>query len=143
MEELNVEQTAEISAQPAEAEKENGAKNQPVSYGKFKDADALFKAYNALHSEFTKRCQRIKELESATAVDKEQSPTEHPLTATEAEVKNSADKENVLKEYLKEVLGAKCKAIVLDGNGVEIKNPPARPETIEQAGNLAKEIFGR
>lgn len=143
MEELNVEQTAELSAQPAEAEKENGAQNQPVSYGKFKDADALFKAYNALHSEFTKRCQRIKQLESATAVDKANAPTTHSDNATETEVKRETDKDEVLKKYLKEVLGAKCKAIVMDGNGVGIKNPPARPETIEQAGRLAKEIFGR
>lgn len=143
MEELNVEQTAELSAQPAEAEKENGAQNQHVSYGKFKDADALYKAYNALHSEFTKRCQRIKQLESATAVDKANAPTTYSDNATETEVKRETDRDEVLKEYLKEVLGAKCKAIVMDGNGVGIKNPPARPETIEQAGRLAKEIFGR
>ncbi len=143
MEELNVEQTAELSAQPAEAEKENGAQNQHVSYGKFKDADALYKAYNALHSEFTKRCQRIKQLESAAAVDKANAPTTYSDNATETEVKRETDRDEVLKEYLKEVLGAKCKAIVMDGNGVGIKNPPARPETIEQAGRLAKEIFGR
>ncbi len=34
-----------------------------VSLGKFKDAQALFDAYNSLQSEFTRRCQRVKELE--------------------------------------------------------------------------------
>jgi argonaute-like protein implicated in RNA metabolism and viral defense len=34
-----------------------------VSLGKFKDAQSLFDAYNSLQSEFTRRCQRVKELE--------------------------------------------------------------------------------
>lgn len=38
---------------------------EKVSYGKFKDADALFNAYNNLEAEFTKKCQRIKELETS------------------------------------------------------------------------------
>lgn len=33
-------------------------------YGKFKDADSLFKAYNELQSEFTRKCQRLSELET-------------------------------------------------------------------------------
>lgn len=32
-------------------------------YGKFKDAKSLLNAYNALQSEFTRRCQKVKELE--------------------------------------------------------------------------------
>ena len=34
-------------------------------YGKFKDADSLYKAYNELQSEFTRKCQRLSELESS------------------------------------------------------------------------------
>ena len=37
-----------------------------ISLGKFKDVNALLNAYNSLQSEFTKRCQRIKELEGAS-----------------------------------------------------------------------------
>ena len=33
-------------------------------YGKFKDADSLYSAYNELQSEFTRKCQRLSELES-------------------------------------------------------------------------------
>ena len=36
---------------------------QQVSYGKFKSAEELLKAYNALQSEFTKRSQLLKEYE--------------------------------------------------------------------------------
>ena len=35
------------------------------SFGKFKDARSLLKAYNLLEAEFTRRSQRLKELESA------------------------------------------------------------------------------
>ncbi len=64
-EELKIEQTEGLNAQAAEAEANTGAKKDEVSYGKFKDADALYSAYNSLQAEFTRRCQRLKELEEA------------------------------------------------------------------------------
>jgi hypothetical protein len=39
-------------------------KTEGTSYGKFKTKEGLLEAYNALESEFTRRCQRIKELET-------------------------------------------------------------------------------
>lgn len=143
MQELNDEQTATAEAQPADAEKDNGAKtSETASYGKFKDADALYKAYNSLLSEFTKRCQRVKELESASAVDKTEVPTAKQATIP-TESMSETQKQEVLKAYLKEILGAKNKAIVMDGNGSGIKSPADKPATIEAAGKLAKEFFGR
>lgn len=62
-EELKIEQTDNLNAQAAEAGMDTGAKKDAVSYGKFKDADALYSAYNSLQAEFTRRCQRLKELE--------------------------------------------------------------------------------
>ena len=44
---------------------------ETVSYGKFKDADALYSAYNNLEAEFTKKCQRIKELETGATINAE------------------------------------------------------------------------
>ncbi len=52
-----------INAHTAGAEKVNGEGILPASLQKFKDVESLCKAYNSLESEFTKRCQRIKELE--------------------------------------------------------------------------------
>lgn len=40
-----------------------GDKEETASYGKFKSSDELLNAYNALEAEFTRRSQRIKELE--------------------------------------------------------------------------------
>ena len=138
MDKLNVEQT-ENTANPVATENESGGvQSNKVSYGKFKDAESLLTAYNALESEFTKRCQKIKELESAlTAVDKEKPPTQ----AETAKPEQTLDKQDVLKDYIKELLEKKQTAIVLDGVGMGVKTPTERPKTFKQAGQLAKEYF--
>ncbi len=41
----------------------DGGKEQEASYGKFKTAEELLKAYNSLQSEFTKRSQKLAEYE--------------------------------------------------------------------------------
>ncbi len=54
-----------------------GDKENQDSYGKFKTAEELLKAYNSLESEFTKRSQKLKELEnSKKASDWEDKVTE-------------------------------------------------------------------
>ncbi len=114
-----------------------------VSLGKFKDVNALLAAYNSLQAEFTKRCQRIKELERSVAVDKD-TPTEQTektenrtLSITEEE------KQDFIKGYLKEIMGAKSKAIVMDGSGAGIKTPANKPKTLEEAGSLFKDMLAK
>lgn len=56
--------------------KEQGAvnpENNASSVGKFADVESLLKAYNQLESEFTKRSQRLRELEREVELIKEQS----------------------------------------------------------------------
>ncbi|MBR2448719.1 MAG: hypothetical protein IKB30_01215 [Clostridia bacterium] len=140
MTELENEQT-ETTAQSAEAQENIGEISGEVSLGKFKDTAALLSAYNSLQAEFTKRCQRIKELErDALSSDKVVAPD------NESELKQNAniteeDKENVLKEYLQGVLSRKQKAVLLDGAGIGVKTPINRPKTIGQAGALAREML--
>ena len=72
------EQTELLDVQRKEDEQpvlEEQEKSQ-VSLGKFKDVNALLSAYNSLQSEFTKRCQKIKELEGALESADKQSPAE-------------------------------------------------------------------
>ena len=144
MEELKNEQT-EVKSHPAEAEQNEGEGVAEVSLGKFKDVNALLSAYNSLESEFTKRCQKIKELESAlSAIDKESPKAEETAKKeNQPEDISGEKKEEILKEYLTGILGRKQKAIVLDGSGVGVKTPVHRPKTIRQAGELAKEIFSK
>ena len=145
MEELKNEQISP-QTQTAEAEKSKGEDKGEVSLGKFKDVGALLNAYNSLQSEFTKRCQKIKELESMVNVDdKTQEKTAVPSanqSATQSQANTTfLDKENVLKEYLLDVLGKQPSAIIMDGAGVGVKTPVNRPTTIEQAGKLAKKLL--
>ena len=142
MEQLSNEQT-QVTAQPAEAEGMNGEQEQAVSLGKFKDVNALLSAYNSLESEFTKRCQKIKQLESAlSSVDKTTPTEENSKVETQPEKDTTEkEKERILKEYISGVLSRKQTAIVMDGEGVGTKTPVSRPKTITEAGKIAQELF--
>lgn len=65
-----------FNATPASADKDNGqnvveqVKEQGSSYGKFKDAISLLSAYNNLQAEFTRKSQKLAELEKQSAPSK-------------------------------------------------------------------------
>lgn len=65
----NLTQNVQAAADTAEAEKRDAA----AELGKFKDVQTLLKAYSDLEAEFTRRCQRLKELEGGNKA--EPSPT--------------------------------------------------------------------
>ena len=143
MEQLKNEQT-ELQTQPAEAEETNGVTKEQVSLGKFKDVNALIHAYNSLQAEFTKRCQRIKELEgTVTTFDKTTAPNVQPVEEKEVNEQGitQEEKQQILKDYLKNVVTSKQTAILLDDNGVGLKTPVSQPKTIAEAGALAIEIL--
>ncbi|MBQ9514436.1 MAG: hypothetical protein IJR66_05640 [Clostridia bacterium] len=140
MEEQLNEQTL-TSANTTEVEEKKGSDvEEKVSLGKFKDVNALLNAYNSLEAEFTKRCQRVKELENALKGE-----TKVPFTAEneekDAQGTTREDKEDVLKEYLKGVLFSKQTAVIMDNGGVGVKAPVEKPKSIFEAGILAKEIL--
>lgn len=144
MEELKVEQTVEekeidgeIETAETQVADQSETETSPVSYGKFKDAIALLSAYNSLEAEFTKRCQKIKELEAQLSV------ADKGSTPAQTDELEEPSKDDILKSYVKEVLLRKQSAIVLDGTGIGIKTPMQRPRTFEQAGKLASEILNR
>ena len=140
MEELRNEQT-EQTAQSAEAAKVNGEMESEVSLGKFKDVNAILSAYNSLKSEFTKRCQRVKELEGElSAIGKTDAPNKAVDEKSASEDTTFNDKDKILKEYLLDVIGKKPKAVVID-SGVGVKTPATRPKTIVEAGQLAKQFL--
>lgn len=144
MEEQINEQTF-IQTQPVATDDSNlGDKNLEVSLGKFKDVNALLNAYNSLQSEFTKRCQKIKELESALSSVDKITPTESKGNiegTNQMEDTTLKSEEDVLKEYLQGVLTKKPKAIVMDGLGAGVKAPINKPKTIEQAGKVTIEML--
>ena len=128
--------------QTAEAEVTHGEDKGEISLGKFKDVGALLNAYNSLQSEFTKRCQKIKELELklGTGDKTEVPPQSQEQISTDGD---TTSKDDVLREYLLDVMKKKSKAIVMDGAGVGVKTPVSRPKTFEEAGSLAKQMFNK
>ena len=141
MNEPKTEQTEELTQ--AETTKDTETAGTSVSLGKFKDVNALLNAYNSLQSEFTKRCQRIKELEKRISeIDKEDSPKTESAAPSTAGI-TEEEKQEFLKGYLKQVIGARSRAIVLDGEGAGLKTPKAKPKTVTEAGRLAKEILNK
>lgn len=69
-----------------------GDKKEETSYGKFNSAEELLKAYTALESEFTKRSQRLKELETMRSSD-----------AKQTEVKSFMEKYPVAERFADEL----------------------------------------
>ncbi len=64
-EKITTENPCNFESHTAEAENnlEKKTGDDSLSLGKFKDVQSLFDAYNSLQAEFTRRCQRVKELE--------------------------------------------------------------------------------
>ena len=142
MEELINEQITD-SAQAVETEESVGAAEKEISLGKFKDVSALLNAYNSLQAEFTKRCQRLKELEGKAEVDKRETrpnPAEGDDPTANKGI-TEEDKTEILKGYLKELLESKQRAVVISGEGVGVKTPKIAPKSFAEAGALAKDIL--
>jgi hypothetical protein len=152
MDNLKNEQTEAIfqaqTEQTAEQNLEQKAeeKTQEVSLGKFKDVNALLSAYNSLQAEFTKRCQRVKELEGQMLLADKVIPAESVIgsIAEKKEQDTTPEiKDEIIREYLKDLLGRKRNAIVMDGAGEGVRTPVRRPKTVRAAGELAKELLGK
>ena len=68
----------------------NGTDSDGSSLGKFKNSDELLKAYNNLEKEFTKKCQKIKQLEAqndnaTTSPDVSDNERIAPISANQSE----------------------------------------------------------
>ena len=127
-----------------DCEQQQSVSVEKGSLGKFKDVDALMSAYNSLQAEFTKRCQRIKELESAIVSVDKANPTQTTaeLSAQKEQDTTLKNQDDVIKDYLKDLFGRRRSAIVLDSSGLGVRTPVSRPRTVRAAGELAKELLG-
>ena len=144
-----------------ENENQVTANTAAAGLGKFKSVDALMSAYLSLEAEFTRRSQRLKELEegskarslpqSADGVTDTQNAqsaeNEAPSQSAEnskaellqAALADSGVREAVIGEYLKTV--ASNKSIPLIVGGVSSPAPKAMPKTVREAGALAERFL--
>ena len=143
------ENVIQATAETAQAEENIAA----AGLGKFKSVDALMNAYLSLEAEFTRRSQRLRELEEESKAQKPQS-TENgnageeapsPITENtggrllEAALADSGVREAVIGEYLKTV--ASNRSIPLIVGGVSSPAPNAMPKTVREAGALAESFL--
>ncbi len=144
----NQTQNLQATAEPAEAECGKAA----AELGKFKDVEALKQAYEALEAEFTRRSQRLKELEAANKENgalpaqavSEASPSPEADNLPQAvkgataplsdEVKNA-----VIEEYLSGVQANRGVPIITGGSVVSAQRRV--PKNLKEAGMLAKKFF--
>ena len=104
------------------------------SIGKFKNTESLLNAYNSLQAEFTRKCQRLSELES-----KAQSTTDN----VEDYIKNNQKLVGkILKHYVAEIQNNPSPVSISDsaGSGIPLMAPP-KPTTMEEAKEVVKNLF--
>jgi hypothetical protein len=112
----------------------SAVKTEDGSIGKFKNTESLLNAYNSLQAEFTRKCQRLSELES-----KAQSTTEN----VEDYIKNNQNLVGkILKHYVAEIQNNPSPVSISDsaGSGIPLMAPP-KPTTMEEAKEVVKNLF--
>ena len=134
-------ETTVATADTAEAEKTDTA----TALGKFKSVDALVSAYKSLEAEFTRRSQRLKELEEgskALSMPREGAPSQKSQTDEEllkAALSSESVRQAIVEEYLKTV--ASNKSIPLISGGVAAPAPRSAPKTVKEAGALVQRFL--
>ena len=124
-----------------------GEQEREVSLGKFKSVDALVHAYGQLEAEFTRRSQRLKQLEEERNAPQAQASESAPPMQDSAESEeerlfravneNESVRARVVSEYLASLKGVPLMA----GGGAGVTAPKSRAKTVAEAGNLALGYF--
>ena len=121
----------------AEAEKSSAV----TAYGKFADAQALYSAYLALEAEFTRRSQRLKELESGNKAQTDDAPSRTGETSVSAQPLTEEVRRAVIEDYLKTVAAGKGAPILTGGVGCAA--PKSTPRSVSEAGRLVRQFLNK
>ena len=136
----NLTEKTQVTADTAEAEKKEAA----PALGKFKDVQTLMKAYSDLEAEFTRRSQRLKELEkenkASVVPDGEQAkPSQKSDEERIADaLSDSKVRDAVIGDYLK---GLAEKSVPLVAGGGAVTAPKNTPKSVKEAGKLAQHFL--
>ena len=137
----------QATADTAEAE----GKDAAAGLGKFKNVEALKQAYAALEAEFTRRSQKLKELEAANkecgalsvTTENEAAPSSAadnlPKAAEGVNPLSDEVKNAVIEEYLSGVCRNRGVPIITGGSVVSAQRRV--PRNFKEAGILAKNFF--
>lgn len=121
-----------------------GENKAAAGLGKFKSVDALLNAYQALESEFTRRNQRLKELEKENKAGESMQTPLSPESVDADRIKSAPEYESVrrgiIEDYLKSVA---VNAVPLVKGGVTPASPRVSPKTVKDAGALAQRFLNK
>lgn len=144
----NTDKNLQATADPAEAEQQNSA---AAELGKFKDVRALLEAYNSLEAEFTRRSQRLKELENANKEPTPPDKTENDSAPSQGlnnmtnliEAARSSDevKNAIISDYLANA--SKNRGVPFITGGINVAAQRRVPSSIKEAGRLAEQFFNK
>ena len=123
------------AADTAEAEESSAA----AAYGKFADARALYSAYLALEAEFTRRSQRLKELEGGNKAQPDDAPSRTGETSENSAPLTEEVRRAVIEDYLKTVAAGKGAPILTGGVGCAA--PKSTPRSVSEAGKLVRQFL--
>lgn len=132
----NLDQKLTETADAAEAENTEIA---APDTGKFKSVEALMSAYLALEAEFTRRSQRLKELEENKAAEAPSPECIDEQKLLAAALASNSVREAVVSEYLKTVFSGKSVPLIV--GGVPCAAPNSSPKSVKEAGALAKQFL--
>lgn len=139
----NLTENEQVTANAAEAEEKDEV---AAGLHKFKDVQTLARAYQALEAEFTRRSQRLKELEAnkenkaPAQADNAVAPSSEPETfAGVKRLLTREEKDAVIEEYLNGVFANRAVPFVTGGGAVGAARNA--PRTVSDASLLAKKYF--
>ncbi len=142
MDNVNAQEIKEpVTADTAQAEETKAA----PELGKFESVDALMNAYKSLEAEFTRRSQRLKELEEGNKAQNmpqgalSQSVQKDREEFVAAATQDAEVKEAVIGEYLKTVFANKGIPMIV--GGVTTPAPKTCPKSVKEAGALVKNFL--
>ena len=137
----NLKKDLRETADTAEAEKEITA---APDLGKFKDVQTLLKAYSDLEAEFTRRSQRLKELEHGNKAETEPDGAEASPSRQDELLKRALSDDRVRDAVIGEYLKRRCRrarGVTLLSGGGGVSAPRAVPKSVKEAGKLASEFL--
>ena len=133
MEKENIQRDPDVTAQGTQVRTESGAAG---AFGKFKSADALLNAYNSLEAEFTRRSQRLRELEGRVQGENDAPPA----PAGEGRQQPQMD-EQLIGAAVEKYLASRSAPVIMADGGGHAPAPAPRVRSLEEAGRLAQELF--
>ena len=106
---------------------------------KFNSVEDLTEAYKNLEKEFTKRSERVSELQKQVESLNQELQQKQDLQQQEVSPKeiSEQEKEDIIKEFLLGVEKSKSQALLSSG-GQAVVAPPRKPKTLKEANLMAK-----